>query len=62
MAYEKITEGTNEFCKIVSTNVSLSTKAEIEKLKKDLVMKMAVIQEAYDAEITELDLRLEVFK
>ncbi len=61
MAHEKITEGSNEFCKVVTTNVVMKSKATLEKEKKDLLKKIAVIEEATNNEMAEIDAQLAVF-
>ena len=62
MEYEKLTQGTTEFCKIVQTSVKMETKAEVDKEMKNFLVKKATITEALDAEEATINTKLNVFK
>lgn len=62
MTYEKLTEGSNDFCKIVQTNISMKTEADLIKEKKNLNDQFAIFTDQYNEKLAVIDSQLEVFK
>ncbi len=62
MVYEKITEGSNEFCKEVITSINMKTQADLNKELKNFLMKKATITDALVEEEEKINEQLNVFK
>ena len=62
MVYEKIVEGSNEFCKVVTTSINMKTKATLEKEKKDLEDQYKLVTDNYTKGMAELEAQLAVFQ
>ncbi len=62
MKYEKITEGSNEFCKEVITSINIKTKAELEKELKNFLLKKSTTTNSLVKEEAKINAQLNVFK